>query len=168
MNRKEKRTWIAAAIATAAVLFLSRRNVERLANILPRMVIRMDPKGDGHFGSGRTGHTHQGTDFLVSGGNPVYSPIDGKIVRYGYAYKDSTTYRNIVIHGEGVEIKIMYARLATGVQVGDRVSRGQRIGTAQAVSQRYGGPPMRDHLHVEARRIVGDELMNPEHLFHLS
>lgn len=168
MARSEKTNWIAVVLVSAAILFLSRKAVERLGNILPRMIVRMDPKGDGHFGSGRTGHTHQGTDFLAIEGEDVRSPMDGKIVHYSSAYQDDQTYRNIVIHGGGIEVKIMYARLAPGVQVGDRVTRGQRIATAQAVSQRYGGRPMLDHLHVEARKVVGGELLNPEHLFHLS
>lgn len=168
MNRSEKRTWISVGLVLAGILLWKSRAVERLANILPRMSVRVDPKGDGHFGSKRSGHTHQGTDFLVNEGDGVDSPIDGRIVRYGYAYRDSATYRNIVIRGEGVEIKIMYARLMSGVNVGDTVKRGEQIGVAQAVSQRYGGPPMRDHIHVEARRIAGDQLMNPEHLFHLT
>ena len=137
-------------------------------NILSRQRVRMDAKGDGHFGSSRKGHVHQGVDLLVNEGDPVASPIDGRIVRYSSAYQDTAVYRNIVIHGEGIEVKIMYATLAPGLHIGDPVRRGQLVGEAQAVSRKYGGPPMKDHLHVEARKIVGAELLNPEQLLRIA
>lgn len=155
--------WVAAIVA--GFYLWSRRAM--FSNILPVQRVRMDRKGNGHFGSGRAGHVHQGVDLQVTEGEAVAAPIDGRIVRYSAAYRDDPTYRNIVIHGEGVEVKIMYATLAPGVELGDIVKRGDVVGVAQAISRKY-GPPMKDHLHVEARRIVGDTLLNPEQLLRLA
>lgn len=167
-TKKEKGILSLALIGAGLLVLFRGQAVRALAKILPVQRIRMDPRGDGHFGSGRTGHTHQGVDLLVNEGDPVASPIDGRIVRYSYAYTDSAKWRNVVIQGEGIEVKIMYATLAPGLTVGDPVRRGQIVGKAQAISDRYGGPPMLDHLHVEARRIVGAELLNPERLLALT
>lgn len=129
-------------------------------------IVRIDPSGNGHFGSRRTDHTHQGTDLLVTLGELVFSPVDGRVVRFGFPYAGDPSYRLIELEGDGLLVKLMYVLPLVGLKPGDPVSNGQAVGYAQAVSLKYGAP-MRDHIHVEVRRVVGAELVNPENVLEL-
>lgn len=128
--------------------------------ILSTQRIRKDASGDGRFGARRSTHTHQGVDLLVTPGETVRSPIAGRFVREGYPYRNDPRYRMIVVNGEGIEVRIMYAEPLPSLRPGDAIMRGQPIGVAQAVADKY-GPPMLNHLHIEARRIVGAQLLDP-------
>ncbi|MCX7901191.1 MAG: M23 family metallopeptidase [Burkholderiaceae bacterium] len=140
----------------------------RLAAIVRPQRIRSDSEGHGAFGARRDGgaRTHAGLDLLVKPGDPIYSPVHGRFIRSGWPYANSAM-RMIVIQGEGYEIKIMYAKPLPELQPGQRVIRGQRIGTAQAVSTHYQRSAMRDHVHVEVRRVVGADLLDPATLLQL-
>jgi murein DD-endopeptidase MepM/ murein hydrolase activator NlpD len=143
---------------------------KKLGNVLgfsnETMRVRIDPKGNGHFEVTRTGHIHQGVDVLALEGEPVYSPINGTVVRTTNVYRDSTEWKGVVISGEGYEVKVFY--VTPFVVAGEAVTRGQRIGNAQGISQRYGGAPMKDHVHIEVRRAADLALLNPEPLFGLA
>ena len=99
----------------------------------------------------RWGRLHAGTDFAAPIGTPVYSTADGVVVSAGWA---SGYGRLIKIQHEfGIETR--YAHLnKIGVKVGQRVSRGERIGD-MGNSGRSTGP----HLHYEVR--VGGTPVNP-------
>lgn len=99
----------------------------------------------------RWGRLHAGTDFAGPIGTPVYSTADGVITHAGW----SSGYGRLikVQHEFGIETR--YGHLnAIRVQVGQRVSRGDRIGD-MGNSGRSTGP----HLHYEVR--VGGEPVNP-------
>lgn len=84
---------------------------------------------------------HTGLDFATASGTPVLSALAGEVVRVGWdgAYGN----RIIVRHDNGV--KTLYAHLSsTSVNVGDKVTRGQRIG-AVGTTGNSSGP----HLHFE-------------------
>lgn len=94
----------------------------------------------GQAGSWSSGH-HTGLDFATAIGTPVMSALAGKVVEAGWdgAYGN----RIIVRHDKGIET--LYAHLSsTSVSVGDKVTRGQRIG-AVGVTGNTSGP----HLHFE-------------------
>lgn len=105
---------------------------------------RRDPKTGGR-------RMHAGVDFAGPVGTPLYSTADGVVVQAGW---DSGYGRLVRIQHEfGIETR--YAHLSRiSVNVGQRVSRGERIGDMGA-SGRVTGP----HLHYEVR--VGGEAVNP-------
>lgn len=102
------------------------------------------------FGS-RWGRMHEGVDMAAPVGTPIYAPADGVIIFAGW---QSGYGRLIKIQHEfGIETR--YGHLnAIRVEVGQRVSRGDRIGD-MGNSGRSTGP----HLHYEIR--VGGEPLNP-------
>ncbi|WP_210528072.1 M23 family metallopeptidase [Rubellimicrobium arenae] len=99
----------------------------------------------------RWGRMHEGIDMAGPIGTPVYSTADGVVIFAGWA---SGYGRLIKIQHEfGIETR--YGHLnQIRVEVGQRVSRGDRIGD-MGNSGRSTGP----HLHYEIR--VGGEPINP-------
>ncbi len=97
---------------------------------------RRDPKGAGT-------RMHEGTDFAASTGTPVYATADGVV---SYASWDNGYGRLIKIeHQLGLETR--YAHLSQiRVSVGQRVSRGERIGDMGSSGRSTG-----THLHYEVR-----------------
>ena len=111
-------------------------------------------KSNYRFTSGfgqRWGRLHAGADFAGPIGTPIYATADGVVTSAGWA---SGYGRLIKIQHEfGIETR--YAHLsAMSVKVGQRVSRGDRIGD-MGNSGRSTGP----HLHYEVR--VGGNPVNP-------
>ena len=106
--------------------------------------LRRDPKTGGR-------RMHRGVDFAASSGTPIYATADGVVTHSGW---HSGYGRLIKIQHEfGIETR--YAHLSRlKVKVGQRVSRGDRIG-AMGSSGRVTGV----HLHYEVR--VGDKAVNP-------
>lgn len=105
---------------------------------------RHDPKGAGN-------RMHTGTDFAASTGTPIYATADGEVVFAGW---DSGYGRLIRIkHDFGIET--YYAHLSQiRVNVGERVSRGDRIGDMGSSGRSTG-----THLHYEVR--IGGDPVNP-------
>ncbi|THH38332.1 M23 family peptidase [Aliishimia ponticola] len=105
---------------------------------------RRDPKTGGR-------RMHKGVDFAAGTGTPIYSTADGVVVHAGW----SSGYGRLVKIQHEFGIETRYAHLSKmRVKVGQRVSRGQRIGDMGA-SGRVTGV----HLHYEVR--VGGEAVNP-------
>jgi murein DD-endopeptidase MepM/ murein hydrolase activator NlpD len=129
---------------------------QRLSPILQPMRLRVDAKGDGHFGASRTGHVHEGADFLCKKGQVVLAPMSGLIVRQGVAYSNDSTYKIVVLSNpNGYEIKMMYCMTD---KVGQQVKRGEPIAICQAIAEKYGAP-MQNHIHLEIRK--NGQLLNP-------
>lgn len=105
---------------------------------------RNDPKGYGT-------RMHEGTDMAGSYGTPVYATADGVIIHAGW---DNGYGRLVKIrHDFGVETR--YAHLSQiRVEVGQRVSRGDRIGDMGNSGRSTG-----THLHYEVR--LGGSPVNP-------
>ena len=99
----------------------------------------------------RWGRMHQGTYFAAPHGTPIYSTADGVVTHAGWL---SGYGRLIKIqHAFGIETR--YAHLSQiRVNVGQRVSRGERIGDMGNSGRSTG-----THLHYEVR--VGDKSVNP-------
>ncbi len=103
--------------------------------------------------------THNGADYAAAIGDPVYAVYSGEVTR---AEEDPML-------GFVVELKldtgyhVLYANLAGSqdVQVGQRISQGEQIGTVgnTALIESAELP----HLHFEARS--GDKRIDPESLF---
>ncbi len=105
---------------------------------------RRDPKTGGR-------RLHKGVDFAASNGTPIYATADGVVVHAGW----SSGYGRLVKIQHEFGIETRYAHLSRmRVNVGQRVSRGDRIGDMGA-SGRVTGV----HLHYEVR--VGGTAVNP-------
>ena len=99
----------------------------------------------------RWGRLHAGTDFAGPIGTPIYSTADGVVTHAGW----SSGYGRLIKIRHDFGIETRYAHLNTmDVRVGQRVSRGERIG-AMGNSGRSTGP----HLHYEVR--VNGNPVNP-------
>ncbi|MEP2921021.1 M23 family metallopeptidase [Sulfitobacter sp.] len=105
---------------------------------------RRDPKTGGR-------RMHKGVDFAAGIGTPLYATADGVVTHAGW----SSGYGRLVKIQHEFGIETRYAHMSKmRVKVGQRVSRGDRIGDMGA-SGRVTGV----HLHYEVR--VGGKAVNP-------
>lgn len=141
-----------AARANAILNKMDRINLYRIA--AERAPFDLPVKSNYRFTSGfgqRWGRLHAGADFAGPIGTPIYATADGVVTHAGW----SSGYGRLVKiqHEFGIETRYAHqSRLR--VKVGQRVSRGQRIGDI-GNSGRSTGP----HLHYEVR--VGGNPVNP-------
>ncbi|MGP6085651.1 DUF5930 domain-containing protein [Antarctobacter jejuensis] len=99
----------------------------------------------------RWGRLHAGTDFAAPHGTPIYSTADGVVIHAGW----QSGYGRLVKIQHEFGIETRYAHMSKiRVNVGQRVSRGQRIGDMGNTGRSTG-----THLHYEVR--VGGEPVNP-------
>lgn len=126
-----------------------------------------DKYGSGAFGASRDGgsRTHNGIDFVVTPGETIYSPIDGKVIRYSSPYPDDSRYSGLHIQNEKYLVKMWYL-LPNQVKPGQKVTRGQALGVAQKISTKYGAG-MVDHVHVEVWPEGMGRAVDPGPLFGL-
>lgn len=130
------------------------------------LTVRVDSQGDGHYQSSRSGgRSHKGVDLRVKKGQNVVSPVDGLVERMAYPYPKDLKWEGLYLKGNhGIDVKIFYIEPLTGI-VGKSVKRGDRVGIAQKISDKYNAQ-MLDHIHVEA--WVKGGAVNPEPLFGLT
>ena len=131
---------------------LDRLNLYRIA--VQKTPFAMPVKGAYRFTSGfgpRWGRMHEGADFASSHGTPIYATADGVVTHAGW---EGGYGRLIKIrHDFGIETR--YAHLSKiSVSVGDKVSRGDRIGDMGNSGRSTG-----THLHYEVR--IGGTAKNP-------
>jgi len=101
---------------------------------------------------GQYAHFHTGIDLGAPLGTPVLAAADGIVV--GVAHT-SIGYGNYVMIAHGGGVITLYAHLlSTDVNLGDRVTRGQRIGREGSTGLSTG-----PHLHFEVR--VYDQVVDP-------
>lgn len=123
-----------------------------------------DSYGCGDFGASRTNSagTHQGLDIIVYQGESIYAPFESIVTRFGYPYANDTSYRLVEFKGigsyKGYVCKVMYVNNNSEI-VGQTVSKGQFITTAQDISKKYGSG-MIPHLHIELR--INGQLVDPQ------
>lgn len=147
------RFWgVAAILLFPAFLNAYDRMKNAWYSIVPMPAIRNDDAGLGHYGAPRNGHVHNGVDILVVPGNTVRSPIDGMVTRVAYPYANDFNWKGVEIQGTGnwenYKVKMFYLTPDIAL-IGQPVIRGQAIGVAQKISDRYPGQNMQDHVHVE-------------------
>lgn len=105
---------------------------------------RRDPKTGGK-------RLHKGVDFAGPVGTPLFATADGVVTHAGWG----SGYGRLVKIQHEFGIETRYAHMSKiRVSVGQRVSRGERIGDMGA-SGRVTGP----HLHYEVR--IGGQAVNP-------
>ncbi|MEC3862294.1 M23 family metallopeptidase [Mesobacterium sp. TK19101] len=99
----------------------------------------------------RWGRLHAGTDFAAPHGTPIYATADGVVTHAGW----SSGYGNLIKIQHEFGIETRYGHLSKlRVKVGQRVSRGERIGDMGNTGRSTG-----THLHYETR--VGGKPVNP-------
>lgn len=90
------------------------------------------------------GEHHEGQDFASTVGNPVYATGNGIVVKTAPA-KGRSGYGNEIVINHGYGYMTRYAHLNTiEVKVGQRVRRGDRIGSVGSTGKSTG-----PHLHYE-------------------
>lgn len=131
---------------------MDRINLYRIA--AERAPFDIPVKSNFRFTSGfgqRWGRMHAGTDFAAPVGTPIYATADGVVTHASW----SSGYGRLIKIRHEFGIETRYAHLnAMKISVGQKVSRGQRIGD-MGNSGRSTGP----HLHYEVR--VGGAPVNP-------
>ena len=131
---------------------LDRLNLYRIA--VEQVPFSMPVTGSFRWTSGfgpRWGRMHEGVDMAGPVGTPIYSTADGVVVQAGW----SSGYGRLIKIQHEFGIETRYAHLnAIRVEVGQRVSRGERIGDMGNSGRSTGS-----HLHYEIR--VGGEPLNP-------
>ncbi|SLN17589.1 M23 family metallopeptidase [Roseisalinus antarcticus] len=141
-----------AARANGIIDRLDRINLYRIA--AERAPFDVPVKASFRYTSGfgmRWGRMHNGTDFAAPVGTPIYSTADGVVTHAGW----SSGYGRLIKIQHEFGIETRYAHLnRIRVNVGERVSRGERIGD-MGNSGRSTGP----HLHYEVR--IGGRPVNP-------
>lgn len=127
-------------------------------------IVRNDPLGLGHYGAPRkmtssTGrvvrYLHKGTDYVVTPGDPVFSPVTGKIIRLARPYP-SHEYSGVLIESKAAEIKLFYLTPYAHL-VGSVVQQGETIGEAEDISLKY--PGVTPHIHLEIVSFDPERLM---------
>lgn len=108
--------------------------------------IRNDSQGGGYYRASRGKRIHQGTDYLCTPGQAIRSPIDGELTRIAYPYK-TKNYEGCVIVGNFMTIKMFYFKPFRDL-VGQKVTKGDHIGTAQDISKKYSAL-MSPHIHLQ-------------------
>ncbi len=96
-------------------------------------------------------HMHEGLDFAVPLGTPIYAPADGRVVMAGI----NGAYGRMVIIDHGYNIVTRYGHMSGfNVQVGDFVHRYDVIGYVGSTGRSTG-----NHVHYEVR--LNDQAVNP-------
>jgi len=99
----------------------------------------------------RWGRMHSGTDFASTTGTPIYATADGVVTFAGWL----SGYGRLVKIEHAFGIETRYAHQSKiRVKVGQKVSRGDRIGDMGSSGNSTG-----THLHYEVR--LGDKAVNP-------
>ena len=102
-----------------------------------------------NFGDPRDGgtRTHEGLDMLAPEGTPIASPTDAVVVRTGDGAGSGLFVRTVNPGGESF-VFMHLAAVASGIQPGVAVKRGDIIGFVGNTGNASGGPA---HLHFEIR-----------------
>ncbi len=102
-------------------------------------------------------HFHTGVDFAMPLGTPVLAAAEGVVVAVAHT---RIGYGNYVMIAHGGGVITLYAHLMdTLVNVGDKVTRGKRIGLEGSTGLSTG-----PHLHFEVR--INDQVVDPMRYLH--
>ncbi|XP_028264346.1 leukocyte cell-derived chemotaxin-2 [Parambassis ranga] len=108
-----------------------------------------DRHGQGHYGAGRGGRTHEGLDIVCDDGSAVYAPFDVSL-QGGHSPYRSPSNKQVAINqgirlrGEGLCFSLFYVRPD---RVSGSVRRGERLGTLLPMQSVY--PGITSHIHVQ-------------------
>ena len=138
--------------ANEVLLKLDEANLHRIA--AEKIPFAFPVKGSYRFTSGfgqRWGRPHKGADFAGPTGTAIHTTADGVVTFAGR----QSGYGNLIKIRHEFGFETRYAHLSKiRVKVGQRVSRGDRIGDMGNTGRSTG-----THLHYEVR--VGGKAVNP-------
>ncbi|MGR3661596.1 MAG: DUF5930 domain-containing protein [Paracoccaceae bacterium] len=138
--------------ANAILERMDKINLYRIA--IDKVPLGLPVKSAFRYTSGfgpRWGRMHSGTDFAASTGTPIYATADGVVIFAGWL----SGYGRLVKIEHTFGIETRYAHQSKiRVKVGQKVSRGDRIGDMGSSGNSTG-----THLHYEVR--LGDKAVNP-------
>jgi murein DD-endopeptidase MepM/ murein hydrolase activator NlpD len=130
--------------------------MQELYQIVPNQIPRgCNVTGCGSFGAGRGSRQHQGIDYNVSAGQPIYAPFDGVLTRNKYR-----VYQNSRPELVGIEIKskqdytMKMFYVTTSLANNQSFKAGEIIAYAQDMAQYY-SEDMPNHVHVEIKSKQG-------------
>jgi murein DD-endopeptidase MepM/ murein hydrolase activator NlpD len=115
---------------------------------------------------------HRGVDLVNKPGSPVHAAADGVVEVATADYAGGENHGTVIIIDHGGGLKTFYSHLdMLAVEVGDRVSRGGRIGT-QGSTGKVTGPHLHfevwvDGEYVDPARFVADWPVTRESLYRL-
>lgn len=147
-----KARWVAGFLLGAGLMvallqvpYINWRSINSPVDVYP-LIVRHDAKGDGRFGSPRSGHRiHRGIDLAAPLNTPVRAIRSGTVVQVG-------THRglgNFIELEHGNQLLSLYAHLQqVAVEPGMRVRQGQVIGTVGKTGNAK-SPLITPHLHLE-------------------
>lgn len=93
---------------------------------------------------------HQGIDFEGTAGDSVYAALDGTVTGVAANHIIGESYVTIT-HADGISTTYRYIDVKDGLKVGDKVKRGDVIGTISAASAGYEFN-QGAHLHFEMKQ----------------
>lgn len=127
--------------------------------------IRSDPAGDGQFWASRGSRRHNGIDLIVDPGQSIFSPEDSTYLRISNPYKEDNQWHGICLWVDAMylEVFIWYIR-PYFFHKGQHISRGELIGVAQDIRDKYYPSGMLPHIHVGVKK--DGQWIDPTHLFH--
>lgn len=122
------------------------------------LCVRSDKAGDGSFGASRgRNKAHRGVDVLVKEGDRIHSPVRGTVSKYGICYADDEDWKYIEIQ-ENISNhyhRFFYLDLRASPKVGEFVNKGDFIGVAMDITDRYPSIGMHPHIHYEVKTEDG-------------
>lgn len=142
---------LSGILCAIVIVLINKAALPKWAKTVSPLLIRNDEGGDGHYNTERSNNLgiHQGIDLSVKKGQPIFAPFKGKITRKAIPYDNDTKWSGCVLaDNKGNEVKFFYLIPS---KIGKQVKRGEQIGIAQAISEKYGSP-VTDHVHLEFRK----------------
>lgn len=125
------------------------------------------PHGSGGYLAPRrnpdgTTRAHNSLDISSQPGQGVVAPTSGQISRINYAIYDPDTGAGLsyvqISTDQGHMVRTLYVDPASGLEVGQNISAGQYMGSAEDLHSHYSST-MPQHVHVDIN--IGDVNMNP-------
>jgi hypothetical protein len=139
--------------------------------IQPAIIRIADDWGGGLYGDSRGVRDHNGVDYRYDPGEPILSPVVGRVSKLGYPYQDDLSYRYLEVTAltnyADYRWRFFYVEPKPGLSVGDDIGLFTVLGKAQDISARYPANAdkgtMGNHVHLEIIDTDG-EYVNPKHL----
>lgn len=112
--------------------------------------MREDPAGSGKFKAPRGHRLHAGEDYRCVEGQWVFAPMSGILTRGLYVYPGDFIWKGLEIADSrrGLVIRLFYCEILDH-KLGTMVIAGEKVGKAQAISKKYPGQGMLDHIHMD-------------------
>lgn len=96
---------------------------------------------------------HKGIDLAAPIGTPIYAAADGIVTRV--AHQGDRGYGSFIVIDHGGGMSTLYAHMyphQVQVQVGERVKKGQRIGSV-GNNGRSTGPHLHFEIHINNKQV---------------